>query len=70
MEGDTNNCQTSTVNKIGDIPIFTEQFIEHNKKREAELRTLKKMTTDCEENNAMLEKHINDINSEIEQLGM
>lgn len=56
------------LNEVDNIPIFTEQFLEHNKQRETELRSLKKMTTDCEENNAVLQKHIEDINITIGQL--
>lgn len=42
----------------GQIPIFTDQFLEHNKGREAELRKLRKITTEFEEQNAILAKHI------------
>ena len=56
-------------NEVDNIQIFTNEFLEHNKSREQELRNLKKMTTDAEESNAMLEKHINNINLTIEQLG-
>lgn len=41
-----------------DIPIFTDDFLEHNKVRETELRQLRKMTTEYEEQNAILSKHI------------
>ena len=41
-----------------DIPIFTEQFLEHNKCRETELRRLRKVTTEFEEQNSVLAKHI------------
>lgn len=41
-----------------DIPIFTDEFLEHNKVRETELRQLRKMTTEYEEQNAILSKHI------------
>ena len=41
-----------------EIPIFTEQFLEHNKGRESELRKLRKITTEYEEQNAILAKHI------------
>lgn len=42
----------------GEIPIFTEQFLDHNKSREMELRKLRKITTEYEEQNAILAKHI------------
>ena len=41
-----------------DIPIFTDEFLDHNKVRETELRKLRKMTTEYEEQNAILFKHI------------
>lgn len=41
-----------------DIPIFTADFLEHNKVRETELRKLRKETTEYEEQNAILSKHI------------
>lgn len=40
------------------IPIFTEEFLDHNKVREAELRQLRKSNTDYEQQNAVLEKMI------------
>lgn len=46
---------------IGDIPIFTEQFLEHNKAREMELRKLRKLTTEYEEQNAILSKHLDNM---------
>lgn len=50
------------------IPIFSEQFLEHNRQREAELRLLRKNTSDLEEQNATLSKHIETMNAAIEQL--
>ena len=41
-----------------DIPIFTPEFLEHNKIRETELRKLRKLMTELEEQNAILSKHI------------
>ncbi|XP_060088697.1 SWI/SNF-related matrix-associated actin-dependent regulator of chromatin subfamily E member 1-related isoform X2 [Heteronotia binoei] len=40
-----------------DTPIFTEEFLDQNKAREAELRRLRKMNTEFEEQNAILQKH-------------
>lgn len=51
-----------------DIPIFTEEFLDHNKSREAELRQLRKQNTDCEEQNAILSKHIDNMKAAIEKL--
>ena len=42
----------------GDIPIFTDAFLEHNKVRETELRKLRRLTTEYDEQNAILSKHI------------
>ena len=41
-----------------DIPIFTEEFLDHNKARELELKQLRKQTGEFEEQNAVLGKHI------------
>ncbi|KAG7308578.1 hypothetical protein JYU34_005794 [Plutella xylostella] len=44
-----------------DIPIFTEQFLQHNKLREAELRQLRKATSDYEQQNAILQRHAEEV---------
>ncbi|XP_042903065.1 high mobility group protein 20A isoform X2 [Parasteatoda tepidariorum] len=51
-----------------DIPIFTEEFLDHNKAREAELRQLRKSNTEYEEQNAILTKHIENMKSAIDKL--
>lgn len=51
-----------------DIPIFTEEFLDHNKSREAELRQLRKQNTEYEEQNAILSKHIDNMKKAIEKL--
>lgn len=51
-----------------DIPIFTEEFLDHNKAREGELRQLRKQTTELEEQNAILSKHIESMKHAIEKL--
>lgn len=51
-----------------DIPIFTEEFLDHNKAREIELRQLRKSNTEYEEQNAILSKHIDKMKSAIEKL--
>ncbi|RWS23037.1 high mobility group protein 20A-like isoform X2 [Leptotrombidium deliense] len=53
---------------VRDIPIFTEEFLDHNKQRETELRQLRKATTEYEEQNAILSKHIENMKSAIEKL--
>ncbi|XP_011798993.1 PREDICTED: SWI/SNF-related matrix-associated actin-dependent regulator of chromatin subfamily E member 1-related [Colobus angolensis palliatus] len=40
-----------------DVPIFTEEFLDQNKAREAELRRLRKMNVAFEEQNAVLQRH-------------
>ncbi|XP_063228914.1 high mobility group protein 20A [Bacillus rossius redtenbacheri] len=51
-----------------DIPIFTEEFLDHNKGREAELRQLRKANTDYEQQNAVLHKHIETMQAAVEKL--
>jgi hypothetical protein len=41
-----------------DIPIFTEQFIEHSKTRENEMRQIRKEICELEQQNSVLHKHI------------
>lgn len=51
-----------------DIPIFTEEFLDHNKTRDAELRQLRKSNTDYEQQNSILQKHIESMKSANEKL--
>lgn len=51
-----------------DIPIFTEEFLDHNKTRDAELRQLRKINTDYEQQNAILTKHIENMKGAITKL--
>ncbi|XP_054155727.1 high mobility group protein 20A-like isoform X2 [Oppia nitens] len=51
-----------------DLPIFTEEFLDHNRTREHELRQLRKLNTEYEEQNAILSKHIDNMKSAIEKL--
>ncbi|XP_067941749.1 high mobility group protein 20A-like [Watersipora subatra] len=44
-----------------DLPIFTEEFLEHNKSREKELRELRKLNYQYEEQNAILSKHVEEL---------
>lgn len=41
-----------------DIPIFTEEFLEFNRARETELRQLRKVSMDLEQQNSILNKHV------------
>jgi len=56
--------EDSTIN----IPIFTDQFLQHNKARENELRQLRKQATEFEEQNAVLAKHIESMKGAITKL--
>ncbi|MBN3303213.1 HM20B regulator, partial [Amia calva] len=51
-----------------DVPIFTEEFLDQNKAREAELRRLRKANVEFEEQNAALQKHIADMHNAKERL--
>lgn len=51
-----------------DIPIFTEEFLNFNRARENELRQLRKSTTEYEEQNAILQKHIDNMKTAVEKL--
>lgn len=52
----------------GDIPIFTDQFLEHNRRIESELRQLRKSNTDYEQQNSVLEKHVENMTNGIAKL--
>ncbi|XP_037038673.1 high mobility group protein 20A [Bradysia coprophila] len=56
--------------RIGDydIPIFTEEFLDHNKTVDTELRLLRKSNTDYEQQNSVLEKHVENIRNGISKL--
>ncbi|KAG9489589.1 hypothetical protein GDO78_005514 [Eleutherodactylus coqui] len=51
-----------------DIPIFTEEFLNHSKAREAELRQLRKSNVEFEERNAALQKHVESMRSAVQRL--
>lgn len=51
-----------------DVPIFTEEFLDQNKAREAELRRLRKMNTEFEEQNSILKKHTENMSIAKEKL--
>ncbi|XP_050059051.1 high mobility group protein 20A-like isoform X2 [Aphis gossypii] len=52
------------INKGYDIPIYTEEFLNFNKARESELRYLRKTVTDQEQEVAVLDKHIGNMNND------
>ncbi|XP_044002561.1 high mobility group protein 20A isoform X2 [Aphidius gifuensis] len=51
-----------------DIPIFTEEFLDHNKSCESELRQLRKATSDYEAQNAVLQRHVDKLHSAVRSL--
>ncbi|XP_076880575.1 SWI/SNF-related matrix-associated actin-dependent regulator of chromatin subfamily E member 1-related isoform X2 [Brachyhypopomus gauderio] len=60
--------KNSDISNRFDVPIFTEEFLDQNKAREAELRRLRKANVEFEEQNAVLQKHIADMFSAKERL--
>lgn len=52
----------------GEIPIFTDQFLEHNRQIDAELKKLRKLNTDYEHQNSVLEKHVENMQNGIGKL--
>jgi len=51
-----------------DIPIFRDEFLELNKVRETELRTLKKTVNEFEEQTAVLQKHVDNMKTAVTKL--
>ncbi len=51
-----------------DFPLFTEEFLEFNKGRESELKRLRKQVAEMEEQNAVLERHVQNMQSAIGKL--
>lgn len=51
-----------------EIAIFTEDFLDHNKTAEQELRILRKSTIDYEQQNSVLEKHIENMSNGVDKL--
>ncbi|XP_017884850.1 high mobility group protein 20A isoform X2 [Ceratina calcarata] len=51
-----------------DIPIFTEEFLDHNKACETELRQLRKATSDYEAQNAVLQRHVDSLHAAVNRL--
>ena len=50
---------------VEDVPIFTQEFLEHNKRSEGDLRTLKKTCAEVEEQNALLLRECSRLDSAI-----
>ncbi|XP_058870906.1 SWI/SNF-related matrix-associated actin-dependent regulator of chromatin subfamily E member 1-related-like isoform X2 [Acipenser ruthenus] len=62
------SCDLSDRFSKFDVPIFTEEFLDQNKARESELRRLRKANVEFEEQNSVLQKHIEDMHSAKERL--
>lgn len=60
--------KSSDLSNRFDIPIFTEEFLDQNKAREAELRRLRKANIEFEEQNRVLQRHIKDMYNAKERL--
>lgn len=70
-DGGLTNSLSSILDKcdsVVDLPIFTEEFLEHNKAREQELRNMRTLTMEYEEANAISSKHIDDMRVAIDGL--
>uniref|UniRef100_H2Y957 HMG box domain-containing protein n=1 Tax=Ciona savignyi TaxID=51511 RepID=H2Y957_CIOSA len=50
------------------VPIFTTEFLEHNKSKETELHQLNKTNTELEQQNAILATHVNSLRGAIVKL--
>ncbi|XP_078070214.1 SWI/SNF-related matrix-associated actin-dependent regulator of chromatin subfamily E member 1-related-like isoform X2 [Mustelus asterias] len=68
MHAEKNDSEQQGRMSMFNIPIFTEEFLDHNKAREAELRKLRKTNIEYEEQNAVLQKHIDNMRSAKEKL--
>ncbi|XP_038660153.1 SWI/SNF-related matrix-associated actin-dependent regulator of chromatin subfamily E member 1-related-like isoform X1 [Scyliorhinus canicula] len=68
MHAEKNDNEQQGRMSMFNIPIFTEEFLDHNKAREAELRKLRKTNIEYEEQNAVLQKHIDNMRSAKEKL--
>nr|NP_001121587.1 transcription factor Ci-HMG20 [Ciona intestinalis]BAE06488.1 transcription factor protein [Ciona intestinalis] len=55
-------------NVSSSIPIFTNEFLEHNKAKETELHQLNKNNTELEQQNAILETHATNLRNAITKL--
>lgn len=52
----------------GEIPIFTHEFLDHNRAYDLELKALRKSKTDLEQQNAVLEKYVENMKCGINKL--
>ncbi|KAI9588830.1 high mobility group protein 20A [Glossina fuscipes] len=71
--GSTATTTTATTTTIVtptpcEIPIFTNEFLEHNKVYDTELKALRKSKTDLEQQNAVLEKYVENMKSGVQKM--
>lgn len=52
----------------GEIPIFTHEFLDHNRTYDLELKALRKSKTDLEQQNAILEKYVENMKCGVDKL--
>ena len=66
------STMTSILDNCGpgvmDLPIFTEEFLDHNKLRDVDLRNSRARLLELEEENAILSKHVEDVTNAAEKL--
>lgn len=55
-------------NNNHELPIFTPEFIDHNKKIEIELKSLRKANVEIEQHNSVLLKHIENMQNGVRKL--
>ncbi|XP_008209457.1 high mobility group protein 20A [Nasonia vitripennis] len=67
-ENNTSRKEKNEQTGTWDIPIFTEEFLEHNKSCEVELRQLRKNTADYESQNAVLQRHVDSLHTAVNRL--
>ena len=53
---------------VFEIPIFTEEFIEHNRNRQSDYIQIRKTINDYEEQNLILSQYIENIQNSIENI--
>ena len=51
-----------------EIPIFTDEFLEHNKIIDGELKLIRKSNLDYEQQNSVLEKYVENIEQSVDKM--
>lgn len=60
----------ANLSTVLDLPIFTEEFLDHNKLRDRDLKRVRTIKQDNEEENAILSKHVESMQQQFEGLRM